>query len=118
MRSVWTFARIWAATKASEAFVLRSLHGTKASTCSPSTAEKCLTRSFWRRRWTRFDREATSHESWNTWEAKGMSRAPMEPDSSSRDAMTDLADIAPAFSFVVGKGLAGARHIALTFSNG
>lgn len=29
-----------------------------------------------------------------------MSLAPMEPDSSSRDAMTDLADIAPAFFFV------------------
>ena len=34
-----------------------------------------------------------------------MSRAPMEPDSSSRDSMTDLVDIAPAFSFVVGNGL-------------
>lgn len=29
----------------------------------------------------------------------------MEPDSSSPDAMTDLDDIEPAFSFVVGKGL-------------
>ena len=29
----------------------------------------------------------------------------MEPDLSSRDAITDLADIAPSFSFVVGKGL-------------
>lgn len=29
----------------------------------------------------------------------------MEPDSSGRDAMIDLADIAPVFSFVVGKGL-------------
>lgn len=34
-----------------------------------------------------------------------MSRVPMALDLSSRDAMIDLADIAPAFSFVIGKGL-------------
>ena len=34
-----------------------------------------------------------------------MFRVQMAPDLSSRDAMIDLADIAQAFSFVVGKGL-------------
>jgi hypothetical protein len=34
-----------------------------------------------------------------------MPRLPMAPDASNRDAMVELADIAPVFSFVVGRGL-------------